>query len=1373
MNKNIFIILLLSNIACAQISEGFWGSAIRVDTTTNYYVYSDLHLDQVLADSVNAPTDSIFVMVNLDSLHTINVSCFIGAYDLSSKPIIFGADTLTGFTEVTGTSGDAIVDTFYSSANMDDVLRQYSTGIYDFNYMNLGAQVNSDDRNGWRFNNIIERAIHDSTKIEFVAYASPGSNTLKIKFLCEDADNPSIFSTYSDFDTRYADSTTNNVYYTSTANWADGTRYSFRIDDPIDTLFSKYTYSGSQSLVVFEGDAGTVAGVMRAISSYNYNSQTEKPALIVYSHSESAPSYYKKYITDYVYNVYFGDARGLLVENKDSVNGAGDWYYDDANDSLFVYSTSSGVIATLRNGFNTTASNTIAGIDFQKCNKGIYASEGASITVKQSNFYENIYGVLDTADGVSTYLHNKINNNLNNAYFKNKDTLHFYNNTVFSYLPDYTGETNFTSLLSLLHIKNNAFWIDNAGSLKIGTIDLGASILSMDNNAYGYDHSSLIANKFWQIAATEYDSLAQFVTATGLDVNSFDIKGWHSTPTNSSSYVWNDNGSDNSGFYFGNNETVFYPRKDTTVISPLVLAGVYISNYKDFYGEDYLTIPNIGAVERIDVAGVPTFASVYMYNLSDSAKLNLDYDINVWDSMTVYANDQYIEKVGVVSSHYVNPIRNTTFDNPEINILSAVVADTSTSTASIIFYVRPNNDSTTYRIRYGISSFTDSTAGAIAFIYEPEATTYKLLFTDATYGEQWSVEQVLTYADSMSVSVLLSGLAADTTYTADVTVLNDSGWANSSDVTFRIESPTVIVANYYISPDSTYKTIAQVNALSLDSGDVVAFEGGEIFSDAVLNPQRGVTYKSFGTGLAIIGDSTINVSPNTYNTTVLVSNPHVVLDSLKIYGYLDGNKVINYADDSLTITYCEIIGGGNSHTLASRGINHETTASGITDVNIQHNKIHGFGQAGILLRQPYNFDISYNEIYDLWRTSSYPNFGAVAIGQDYLYNNNSPTDVWDCNYTVNIHHNEIHHFDYMGGFASYSRIIFEYNEIHSNLDERIYHGGAKHGALGKMWDTDNGFKFSLGAVIRYNYVHDLYFRGEDGYDYGYPSDAQRLAGTPNVLSSSNGLGYPRYFNSSGVVEMAEPPEPLITGSGYGIFFVHNNIFHNCSKAIINKGSNNVDVTLGSDSTKRAYFYNNTIINCGIGRYPTQSYIGLVRQDGKSDSPMYEANNIFHTSNTLIGAVNGQSNKYVALEKNIYINPITGTLSDGSLPPEGGKYATAMFWRGTSTNTYITDELYNETLTNIWDDTTATINVPNVGIAGVDIPDIRIKTTSNAYDNGKDYSTLGTALSFGSYYSYWTQSMTLGQDPTGRSFAYDITGTLRALNHIGALKAVGE
>ena len=426
--------------------------------------------------------------------------------------------------------------------------------------------------------------------------------------------------------------------------------------------------------------------------------------------------------------------------------------------------------------------------------------------------------------------------------------------------------------------------------------------------------------------------------------------------------------------------------------------------------------------------------------------------------------------------------------------------------------------------------------------------------------------------------------------------------------------------NYFVAKDGTgnFSTITQVNSAALNFGDVISFKGGERFSDAVLMCRAGVTYNSFGNGQAIIGDS-LGMTSNDY--TIFVDAQNVTIDNLKIYGYQYTWGVITFSKSYLTITNCEIIGGKWAHYTGRHGIyQSDHSANAGHNLKFQRNVIHGFSGSAIYISRPYNVDIGYNEMYNLWREGAIINAGASGINRATFGDGNNPEDVWDCNYTFNIHHNNIHHFEYVAIGAGYSRMIIEYNEIHNNLDERIYRGGAKHGSVGKIYDnygtTAGSSLGSLGVVFRYNYIHHLKRFGQKGYIYGVPSQSNRDSGIPVTVSTNSGNDWTVYldagspaasggdYDGNGIMDYDGAPDMVVSGLGYGNTWIHNNIFYNCSNQIFGRSFNYQGEFYPNLPT---YFINNTILDCG------QSYVtegnGLMISQANSQSPHVVANNI--------------------------------------------------------------------------------------------------------------------------------------------------------------------
>jgi len=574
---------------------------------------------------------------------------------------------------------------------------------------------------------------------------------------------------------------------------------------------------------------------------------------------------------------------------------------------------------------------------------------------------------------------------------------------------------------------------------------------------------------------------------------------------------------------------------------------------------------------------------------------------------------------------------------------------------------------------------------------------------------------------------------------------------------------------YKVTKDGSgnFKSISEVNSANLKSGDIVSFKSGQQFSDAVLKCKRGVTYNTYGgTIKAIIGDPNKNLNP-----TIIIDNKNVTITNLKIYGYKNADNVITYSKNNISITDCEILGGANAHAKPTMGIR-QTVADAGTGHKFIRNNIHDLGW-GIYISRPYNSEIGYNKMYNFWRENGTMDHGGYAIGGD---NVSGLSDTWDSKYTFTIHHNDIYNFEYTAFAVGASRIIYEYNNIHDNLDERLFRGGVKHGSVGKLFDNTYVSTGCVGIIFRYNYVHDLIRRGQANYTYGVPSASDIINGTPRIVSTNNGTGQAVYLNAVSNNENGfgkdfgdrpqESPDNVISGLGYANIWIHNNIFENCSNRIFTRTAISGD-KYGSTAYRKdlgSYFINNTIINCGYLDYITKDS-GILQTDWNMFSDHTIVNNIIDFTNpNALAAIHIKGDEQASKGK-LYIDDNIYTKQGGvttSNPKYGDKVA--VWFSGTKRNKlsgngeqYFTNPDWNNINDNFF--------ASNIGPNGTEIPDVRLKSGGNANNRGKNFNLLGDT------YPDPLGVHSLGKDPTGRSFAYDILGNLRPTNDIGALGTV--
>ena len=175
---------------------------------------------------------------------------------------------------------------------------------------------------------------------------------------------------------------------------------------------------------------------------------------------------------------------------------------------------------------------------------------------------------------------------------------------------------------------------------------------------------------------------------------------------------------------------------------------------------------------------------------------------------------------------------------------------------------------------------------------------------------------------------------------------------------------------------------------------------------------------------------------------------------------------------------------------------------------------------------------------------------------------------------------------------------------------------------------------------------------------------------------------------------------------------------------------------------------------------------MVYLHASGQSPQKTINNIFHFSSPDASFAIRYWEKDSYLGYNIYLNQ-SGVTTE--IPAKGANIAALLEYSAVSRTT-IENEQYLVNHTNIWNDTSLSIFAPTIGINGAYIPDVRLKPGGAANSKGKSYNSLGDSYNVKA--TYWNQTHTLGQDPSGRSFAFDILGNLRETNDIGAVGIVG-
>lgn len=292
------------------------------------------------------------------------------------------------------------------------------------------------------------------------------------------------------------------------------------------------------------------------------------------------------------------------------------------------------------------------------------------------------------------------------------------------------------------------------------------------------------------------------------------------------------------------------------------------------------------------------------------------------------------------------------------------------------------------------------------------------------------------------------------------------------------------------SPSTAWKTIAHVNTVTFQSGNMILFEGGQTFTGNLVVSGNGITLKSYGNGRATIDAGT--------GTGIYVYNKSdVVVDSLVVTGNWSGATqsgnqgagIEFYTDQSgntrlgnCTVDYCDVSGFQTAGVLF---LSQPTDGSqgGYAKIEAGHNAVHDNGAYGITClgnqgaagSAVYAFPsvyIGYNQVFNnLGLTAKTDNHsgdgilvgdaGGGTVEHNVAYNNG-----WDCGSTTS------------GPAAIWcfdaTNLVFQYNEAHDN-------GTGKGQPDGDGFDLDGG---TTHCIVQYNYSHANTGAGFMAWEYG-------------------------------------------------------------------------------------------------------------------------------------------------------------------------------------------------------------------------------------------------------------------------------------------------
>jgi Right handed beta helix region len=350
-----------------------------------------------------------------------------------------------------------------------------------------------------------------------------------------------------------------------------------------------------------------------------------------------------------------------------------------------------------------------------------------------------------------------------------------------------------------------------------------------------------------------------------------------------------------------------------------------------------------------------------------------------------------------------------------------------------------------------------------------------------------------------------SGLTFGTTYYYQVEAVNGAGASAPSN-----EAPitTPQQPQYYVSPSGNdsnpgtlsqpWQTISKVNSFTFPQGAIVAFKGGETFTDCLVFNAKNVTSSSAVNPFIVTSyDGTATISSNCTGSSAAITGDSVngfTVDGLKIvnggstiYGVLLENQSTTWPTQTMVVKNSEITGfapvsgspNGGEIWIIGYAIN--GNHGPLNDIQILNNSLHGasvtspdgVGVGGYGYGQNIsNVLVQGNTIYNLGMPTSANGAGILVGG-------------WN---TGTVKHNQIHDIGAnvtscggVSGIESYNAngVTIAFNEVFNVQPFPAYTAGCDWNGI----DLDGG---STNSTVEYNYTHHNAGAGYLGYN-GNPS----------------------------------------------------------------------------------------------------------------------------------------------------------------------------------------------------------------------------------------------------------------------------------------------
>lgn len=359
-----------------------------------------------------------------------------------------------------------------------------------------------------------------------------------------------------------------------------------------------------------------------------------------------------------------------------------------------------------------------------------------------------------------------------------------------------------------------------------------------------------------------------------------------------------------------------------------------------------------------------------------------------------------------------------------------------------------------------------------------------------------------------------------------------------------------------LSPSTAWTTIASLNAKTLAPSDIVSFNGGSTFSDAILSGKTGVTYNSFGTGKGILS-FTGPIVQLTVVKNVTFDNLSFQLTGNAITAIITSDNANSRTDgcDNIIVQNCLLDGGQpvraqyTVNTFTAIGIlaarpdpTTPTRAGWDTNWQILNNTIQNCGDSGIMLCGQGHV-VDGNTIQHVgMQTRQTASYGVMLRASNCIVKNNTITDANSGGVSVRYCNQDIYNNIVDGGTNGVQILMEDFYSASAGVT--LIHENKFHNIGTGIYYTiidatrANGVTVSFEDLVIYNNTFEMNNAAGIGLDLRYDSGATGAYQMPVNTTVKNNIFIGTYqFNikafppATGKVLDIDYNQFLITGTG--------------------------------------------------------------------------------------------------------------------------------------------------------------------------------------------------------------------------------------------------